>query len=378
MVKIPKLAEDGQNWKIYCAKFLEAAATYNCLEVLAGRPYEGDNWDGCNALLCCTFMESVPPSIYFPIRRRTTHENFKYLAKRFRDNDPIPHTNEFQCAGTATAAKTLENYSTSTNRDKEDLYTTKDLSTRGMEDPRASQEALAEGNSTESADGTSVLCAAMLHETPNQLQNSLQATQRRLPIEDEPCTCEQEVVESIVTAGRTKGTAQSANPPETEIADIDPEKAALGRDLAERACGVDAGDGMECEPPTQLQQMNLYCKEDCQCSGIAKEDVPSAQKLLLEGEWTVCTSGKLLTTTVEPYVEDVDMNACICLGAMRWRANDASHLGCQTDVSKGQVDGPGGLMDAPSTSNEAETDVISHGEGAGTTWELEVRKVTLR
>ena len=90
MVKIPKLTEDGQNWKIYRAKFLEVAATFDCLEVLAGRPYEGEDWDGCNALLCCTFMESVPPSIYFKICHRTAHENFKYLAKHFCDNEPIP------------------------------------------------------------------------------------------------------------------------------------------------------------------------------------------------------------------------------------------------------------------------------------------------
>ena len=44
MVKIPKLTEDGQNWKIYCAKFLKvAAATYDCLKVLAGRPYKGED-----------------------------------------------------------------------------------------------------------------------------------------------------------------------------------------------------------------------------------------------------------------------------------------------------------------------------------------------
>ena len=115
MVKIPKLAEDGQNWKIYCAKFLEVAATFDCLEVLAGRPYEGEDWDGCNALLCCMFMETVAPSIYFKIRHRTAHENFKYLAKRFRDNEPIPRANEFQCAGTAAAAEMPENYPTSAN-----------------------------------------------------------------------------------------------------------------------------------------------------------------------------------------------------------------------------------------------------------------------
>ena len=67
MVKIPELAKDGQNWKTYYAKFLEVAATFDCLEVLAGRPYKGDDWDGCNALLCCMFMETVAPSIYFKI-----------------------------------------------------------------------------------------------------------------------------------------------------------------------------------------------------------------------------------------------------------------------------------------------------------------------
>ena len=75
MVKIPELAEDGQNWKIYHVKFLEVAATFDCLKVLvAGRPYEGDDWDGCNALLCCMF--------------RTVYENFKYLAKHFCNSKP--------------------------------------------------------------------------------------------------------------------------------------------------------------------------------------------------------------------------------------------------------------------------------------------------
>ena len=118
-------------------KFLEVAATFDCLEVLAGRPYKGDDWDGCNALLCCMFMETVAPSIYFKIHCRTAHKNFKYLAKRFHDNDPIPRTNELQCAGTAAVVEMPENYSTSTNAaterhahanlDEEDLTTTKAL-----------------------------------------------------------------------------------------------------------------------------------------------------------------------------------------------------------------------------------------------------------
>ena len=121
MVKIPELAEDGQNWKIYRVKFLEVAATYDCLKVLAGRPYEGEDWDGCNALLCCTFMESVPPSIYFKICRRTTHENFKYLTKHFCNNNPIPCANELQCADTATAAEMPEKSPTSADTATEQL-----------------------------------------------------------------------------------------------------------------------------------------------------------------------------------------------------------------------------------------------------------------
>ena len=137
MVKIPELAEDGQNWKIYHTKFLEVAATFNCLEVLAGRPYEGDDWDGCNALLCCMFMETVAPSIYFKIRRRTAHENFQYLAKRFHDNKPIPRANELQCAGTAAAAEMPKKSPMSANAateqhvdtksDEDNLSTTKAL-----------------------------------------------------------------------------------------------------------------------------------------------------------------------------------------------------------------------------------------------------------
>ena len=115
MVKIPELAEDGQNWKIYRSKFLEVTATFNCLKVLAGRPYEGEDWDGCNTLLCCMFMETVAPSIYFKIRCRTAHENFKYLTKHFRNSEPIPRANKSQCAGTAAAAEMPENYPMSAN-----------------------------------------------------------------------------------------------------------------------------------------------------------------------------------------------------------------------------------------------------------------------
>ena len=39
--RIPELTEDGRNWKIYHAKFLEVAATERLLSIIAG--WESDN-----------------------------------------------------------------------------------------------------------------------------------------------------------------------------------------------------------------------------------------------------------------------------------------------------------------------------------------------
>ena len=39
--RIPELAEDGQNWKIYHAKFLKVAATKHLLSIIAG--WESDD-----------------------------------------------------------------------------------------------------------------------------------------------------------------------------------------------------------------------------------------------------------------------------------------------------------------------------------------------
>ena len=420
MVKIPELAEDGQNWKIYRAKFLKVAATFDCLEVLAGRPYEGDDWDGCNALLCYMFMETVAPSIYFKIHRRTAHKIFKYLAKRFRDSEPIPCANEFQRAGTATAAETPDNCPTSADAaterhahaewNTEDLSTTQDVdngNVRRMEDPRTSFEASAQGTSANCAETTLVVLESMPHETQDQPHSSLPLTPRP-PIEGEPGRCKQEVADSVTTAGRMNGMAEMAKPTD---ADVDSEKAPLGGDPAERACRVDEGDGTEREPQLRLQEIKLLCGEIDQRSGNANETVPIANGLPLKGEWIVCASSEigcersmdgracvdkaeeanqvpteccqqlgtadgdpsqeiepagipnetdtLVVVSVELYVEDGDADARICLGATRWRSCDVEGLG-------GRADGSTGQTDASSASNRPETVVVSHSNSAGT------------
>jgi len=303
MVKIPALELDGQNWKIYRAKLLEHAATQNLLNVLAGGPDE--DWEGCNALLHELLHDTIPISIYIRLRRNTAHQVFKNLAKRFRDRDPIadPRAKKFAtCANEdkrspSAESSTSENAAAErlANAEREDLPTkdltqgTKDVDDRnvGREDPRMSPEASAKGTSAECANGTLVLLESAPHETQNEPQDSPQVTPR-LPTEGKPSECEREVAESVVTAERTKGTVEKAEPRET-VADVDG-KAALGREPVERVHRVDEGDE-ERERKSRLQQTNLH-DESCQHNKNANADVPSAYKLPLEGEWTVYASGE--------------------------------------------------------------------------------------
>jgi len=303
MVKIPALELDGQNWKIYRAKLLEHAATKGWLGVLAGE-LDNEDWEGCNALLHKLLHDTIPISIYIRLHRNTVHQVFKYLAKRFRDRNPITDPRAKKLATCANEDKRHPSAESPTSEnaaigaEREDPPTkaltrgTKDVDDRnvGREDPRTSLEASAKGNSAESA-GTTVILESAPHETQNQPQNSLQTTPR-LPTEGKPSECEREVAESVVIAGCMKGMVGTANLPEMD-ADVDVDRTALlGREPAERASGVDEGDETERDSQSQLQQTNLPYEESCQRNENARENVPSAQRLPLEGEWIVCASGE--------------------------------------------------------------------------------------
>ena len=403
-VEIPKLAKNGRNWKIYCTKIIEATAMdiTDPLGVLAGwQPDDGSyNWECLDAILKWTFYTSVPISILCPIRKLdTAHEIFKYLAKRFRNNEPIPRakksepsTNKVDGAGTAAVAETPEKspmsadaateWHASAERNNEDLTTTKAL-TRGTEDiddgnvgciqdPRTSLvEASVQGTSAKCAKTTSVVLEGTPHETQDRLQNSLPLTPRP-PIEGEPSGCKQEAADSVMTAGRTNGTVEMAKPNESD-ADVNG-KATLGSEPTTVACGVDKGAETEHNELRLQETTNLLCEEIVQHNGNAENDIPSSHGLPLEGEWTVLyASSKLLTTTVEPYIKDSGTNAHVCLGATHWRAFDVERLGgrtdgsgCQTGVSSSQVDRSRGQTEAPIMSNRAETADIRHGDDLGT------------
>ena len=460
-VEIPKLAENGQNWKIYRAKIIEATATdiTKPLGVLAGWQLDNGSydWECLDAILKWTFYTTVPISILRPIwKLNTAHEIFNYLAKRFHNPTPIvdPHATSANEAKRGTDENSnvqpkespiSENAATERHAnaklDEEDLSTTKDLSTRGMEDPHVSREASAEGNSAESADGTWVLLEGVPHEMQTELHSSLPLT---------PSRCKQEAADSVVTAERTNGTAEMAKP--MEIMDINSEKAALGGKPAERACRVDEGDETNAdvdrtatlgEDPAmmacrvdegdrterrdlQLQQTNLLCEETRQRNGNAEDDIPSAHRLPLEGEWIGCASGEsndskgdadALNAAVEhaygpgesretedtasvesegcregmserasvdetdgdpgqgvepmDVPNELDTLVIVSIESEDLRSSGILHVylggpGRGTDVSKGLPDGTGAQTDASNASNKPEMAIVSHSEGAGT------------
>jgi len=299
MVKIPKLEEDGQNWKIYREKYLEVAATENLLSIVAG--WESDDgskdWDHRNRVARMLLYITLPPLLQSRIRLlERAQEVFRYLAYYFLDAEPIADPRAKKLATCANVDKRYpsaeapmsENAAAErhAHAEREDPPT-KDL-TRGIEDvddgnvgredPRTSLEASAMGSSANSTETTLVVLESAPHETQSVPQNSLPLT---------PGECKQEAADGVVTAGRTNGTAQSANPPETD-ADVD-RTALLGREPAERVCGVDEGDETDREYQSRIQQTN---RKKQQRNANANMDVPSAHKLPLEGEWTVYASGE--------------------------------------------------------------------------------------
>ena len=97
----------------------------------------------------------------------------------------------------------------------------------------------------------------------------------------------------------------------------------------------------------------------------------------------MCASGKASDLEVEPagssnkletlVIISIELEGpdggripCICLGGTQMQPGDVDGPGCRTDMSRGQVDALRAQMDAPSTLNNAEMDVIGHSEGVGT------------
>ena len=130
--------------------------------------------------------------------------------------------------------------------------------------------------------------------------------------------CEQEVVESVVMARCTKGMAQLANPPETDMNTN--RTPMLGEEPAMRDCGVDEGNRMECNG-MRLQQTDFYCEETNQRNANTNKNLLSAYKLLLEGEWTGYASGEVRDPEGDAIASDAATERADCPSESRETAD---------------------------------------------------------
>ena len=153
--------------------------------------------------------------------------------------------------------------------------------------------------------------------------------------------------------GRTKGTAQSANPPEMDT-NVD-RTVVLGGEPVETVCGVNKGNS-DFEYQTRIQQTNLLCKETCQCNGNVENNIPSAYGLPLKGEWSVYPSSELeMLVIMSIELEDPDSSEipCVHLRGMSWQTGDVNRPGNQADGIESQTDMSSWHSDMPSIKMNA-------------------------
>ena len=260
---------------------------------------------------------------------------------------------------------TATKWHASTERDKE-VPNTKDLPNQGTKnvddanigwnDPHLSTQMPVTGSSATCTETTDVVLKGKPHETQH-LQNSLQVTPQRLSHEDKPSECEQEVVESVVTAWRTIPNGMGVEAAKPMVVNID-RTAVLGRDLAMTACRIDEGAKME-HKDLHLHKLDLRCNKDCQCSENANANIPSAYGVPLEGKWSVCASGKTSdsngdTNAMNAAVERIDGSGESTETEDTREANSES---CEREMSvhacvDGMDSNPGWTVEREDTLNE--------------------------
>ena len=140
-----------------------------------------------------------------------------------------------------------------------------------------------------------------LHE-PRDESLKLQGLPKRLPIEGEPQRCEQRAAEGM------SGSVEVIR----KVAVVEG-KALPGSKLAKRASRADEmPDGRQ----LQLQKRQLHCKAS-QRNENAKRNIPSAHGVPLEGEWSVCASGRVRDSKSDSHEDG--MGECRCIGKSSWQ-----------------------------------------------------------
>ena len=296
-VEIPTLALDGQNWKIFRAKLIEATATQQVLGLLAGwevepddeDSQEWDDWYGYDAVAKFLIYPTLPLELLCPIRKlHTTHEMFEFLTHQFHDYDPIERDVQTKKAKTCTNEKVNNGQVGAAHVHTEDTYQTfgpAGIAAESPENLQRSGDGQVTNNGSENAThqvetmrkwrqtfaGTCYRCGEVGH----------RAHDCRLSNDTPKCSAKGQT-----TADGQKWTRRCKKC-DNSTTKVD-ETALLGRELAKRAPEVN--ETMRSNPQRLVQAQTNF--EDNQRSKNATKDVPSTHGLPLEGEWIVCVSGK--------------------------------------------------------------------------------------
>lgn len=296
-VEIPALALDGQNWKIFCAKLIEATATQQVLGLLAGwevepddeDSQEWDDWYGYDAVAKFLIYPTLPLELLHPIRKlHTAHEMFEFLAHQFHDYDPIERDVQTKKAKTCANEEVNNGQVGTAHVHTEDTYQTfgpAGIAAESPENPQRSGDGQVTNNGSENAmhqaetmrkrrqtfAGTCYRCGEVGH----------RARDCRLSNDTPKCSAKgQTTTDGQKWTRRCKKCDNST----TKV----DETALLGGEPAKRAPEVDKT--MRSNPQRLARAQTNF--EENQRSKNATKDVPSTHGLPLEGEWIVCASGE--------------------------------------------------------------------------------------
>ena len=194
---------------------------------------------------------------------------------------------------TNEAATTIDGQTRTRRHDP--CYNSKKKSSRGsehksvaIERPTDTIECAADGQKTNLLREVSNEEKDLPHvpQRPHKPQDELQELQS-LSIVGESQDPKRQAAEANTTAVDTSGNAEATG----KARDVEG-KALPGSEPAKRANKVDAADEMPDRRQPQPQQRQLYCKGS-QHNENTKKNIPSAHGVPLEGEWSVCASGRV-------------------------------------------------------------------------------------
>ena len=163
MVETPALALDGQNWKNFHAKLIEAAATQHVLGLLAGWEVEPDNdesdewddWFGYDAIAKFLIYPTLPLELLRPIRKlHTTHEMFEFLTHQFHNYDLIERDAQMNKAKTYANEEVNNGQAGAANTHTENAYQTFEpagIAAESPENPQRSGDRQVTNNGSENA-----------------------------------------------------------------------------------------------------------------------------------------------------------------------------------------------------------------------------------